>query len=91
MIFTLIVYSWTIGTFIKGFKRDLEVSDLTETLRTHRSDKLGDKLALVWEQEEVKASQKKRKPSLLWALTRVFGWELLMYGVLLAFAELGIR
>lgn len=69
----------------------METSDLTETLRTHQSDKLGDKLAIVWNKELEKSAEKKGKPNLRWALTKVFGWEILIYGLALAFVELGIR
>lgn len=36
--------SWLLGTFRKGFKKDLEVEDLYSTLEEHQSGYLGNKV-----------------------------------------------
>lgn len=87
-----LTFSWTIPTFIKGYRRDLEVSDLHETLKTHQSEKLGNKLAKSWEQEQARVERKgKGTPSLTKTLIKVFGAEVMVYGLFLAFVEIGIR
>ncbi|GLV41664.1 uncharacterized protein CBL_06893 [Carabus blaptoides fortunei] len=89
-----LTFWWIMPTFVTGFKRDLDEKDMTETLRTHQSAYLGDKLALAWEKELTKVDKKGRSrgsPSLKMALTRVFGWEVMLYGLILAFVEIGLR
>lgn len=77
--------------FYKGYKKELEVSDMFETLQEHRSDKMGDKLEAAWEKERVLAKQASRDPSLLRALLREFGLYLFMYGCIVAVLELGVK
>lgn len=83
----LIFSSYTIPTFIQGFKRDLEESDLTETLSEHKSNRLGNKMEKCWKDEEVRATKAKTKPSLQRVLFKVFGWEFMFYGLVLALSE----
>lgn len=77
--------------FYKGYKKELEVSDMFETLQEHRSDKMGDKLEAAWEKERVLAKQASRDPSLLRALLREFGLYLFMYGCIVAVLELVVK
>lgn len=77
--------------FWKGYKRDLEVTDLTDALKEHKSNRLGDKLQAAWKREEEKAKNSNRKPSLGRVLSRVFGLEFMFYGLVLAFAEFAVR
>lgn len=89
----ILFFRWTIPIFLKGYRKDLEISDLPETLKTHKSEKLGNKLATAWEQEQARVKIKggKGKPSLTRTLGKVFGLEIMAYGVLLASVEIGIR
>lgn len=82
-----IFFSYTIPTFLSGFKRDLDESDLTETLEEHKSSYLGNNLEKNWKEEEERALKKKRKPSLQRVLIKSFGLEFLIYGIVLAFSE----
>lgn len=77
--------------FYKGYKKELEVSDMFETLQEHRSDKMGDKLEAAWEKERVLAKKASRDPSLLRALLREFGLYLFMYGCIVAVLELVVK
>lgn len=78
-------------TFIQGYKRDLEITDLHETLTEHRSSRLGDKIEKAWQQEEERALKANRKPSLRRVLIRQFGAEFMLYGLVLAVTELLVR
>jgi ATP-binding cassette subfamily C (CFTR/MRP) protein 4 len=78
---------YTIPTFIQGFKRDLEESDLTETLTEHKSSRLGNKMEKAWKAEEVRAMKAKSTPSLQRVLFKVFGVEFIFYGIVLALSE----
>ncbi|RZC36194.1 multidrug resistance-associated protein, partial [Asbolus verrucosus] len=80
-------FRYTIPTFIQGFKRDLEESDLTETLTEHKSSVLGNKMEKAWKREEMKAAKAKRTPSLQRVLFKVFGVEFIFYGIVLAVSE----
>ncbi|KAG8042341.1 hypothetical protein G9C98_004975 [Cotesia typhae] len=46
-----LTFSWVLKIFWKGYKRDLEVSDLHRPLKEHKSSILGDKLAAAWDSE----------------------------------------
>lgn len=35
-------FRWLFGTFIRGFKKEIEIEDLFEPLKEHKSDVLGD-------------------------------------------------
>jgi ATP-binding cassette subfamily C (CFTR/MRP) protein 4 len=78
---------YTIPTFIQGFKRDLEESDLTETLTEHKSSRLGNKMEKAWKAEEIRAMKAKSTPSLQRVLFKVFGVEFIFYGIVLALSE----
>ncbi|XP_018576445.1 probable multidrug resistance-associated protein lethal(2)03659 isoform X2 [Anoplophora glabripennis] len=80
-------FCYTIPTFIQGFKRDLEESDLTETLSEHRSSRLGNKMEKYWNNEEERAAKAKTTPSLQRVLFKVFGLEFMFYGIVLALSE----
>ncbi|KAK6644533.1 hypothetical protein RUM43_000800 [Polyplax serrata] len=86
-----LTFAWLLGTFLKGFKRDLEVDDLYETLKEHRSDRLGDIFEKTWEKEVLKAKKKGRSPSFLWVIVRVFFWRNIFYSAIMAVTELAIR
>lgn len=80
-------FFYTIPTFIKGFKKELDESDLTETLSEHKSSKLGNKIEKCWKDEEQRAAKANSVPSLKRVLFRMFGWEFMFYGLVLAFSE----
>ncbi|XP_050313562.1 probable multidrug resistance-associated protein lethal(2)03659 [Anthonomus grandis grandis] len=82
-----VTFCYTIPTFIQGFKRDLEETDLTETLTEHKSARLGNLIEAKWREEESRAIKKKTKPSLNKVLWRVFGWEFMFYGLVLFISE----
>lgn len=78
---------YTIPTFLQGAKRDLEDSDLTETLSEHKSSRLGNLTEKRWNNEEITAQAKNRSPSLLKVLFKVFGWEFVFLGLVLFISE----
>ncbi|XP_044752072.1 probable multidrug resistance-associated protein lethal(2)03659 isoform X2 [Coccinella septempunctata] len=84
---SVVTFSYLIPTFIKGFKRDLTEADLTETLSEHKSKALGDRLERAWMKEQERAKKKNGTPSLRRALFRVFGFEFMIYGIILAVSE----
>lgn len=86
-----LTYWWILGTFRKGYKRDLEIEDLFVPLKEHRSDLLGNRIERIWEDELIKAKQANRNPSLTRVLCRCFGWKIMAYGLILAATELFLR
>ncbi|ALC40250.1 CG31793, partial [Drosophila busckii] len=85
-------YSFAFPVLIKGRKKTLEPNDLYDVLKEHKADTLGEKLFKAWE-KEVKANRVKgkKRTSLLKVLLKVFGWHLVVSGIVLAFLELGTR
>lgn len=77
------LYSWAFPIFYKGFRKQLNEDDLYETLHGHESTILGNRLEEAWREEE----DDYKNPSLWRALWKVFGNELLGYGIVLFFYE----
>lgn len=71
----------------------MEPSDLYDVLSEHKADKLGEKLYQTWETEFLQAQGQKgaKKPSMLRVVLRVFGWELVISGIVIGVLELGLR
>nr|XP_022908005.1 probable multidrug resistance-associated protein lethal(2)03659 [Onthophagus taurus] len=86
-----LTFWYTLPTFFNGFQRDLEENDLYKTFSKHKSSVLGDRLEIAWQSEEIKAKKAGRMPLLRKALWKVFGLEFMLYGLVLAIGELGIR
>lgn len=55
------------------------------------TDIIGSKLCKAWEKEVELGKKKKRKPSLVRAGLRVFGWDLFGLGMLLLSSEMFFR
>ncbi|XP_052753783.1 probable multidrug resistance-associated protein lethal(2)03659 [Galleria mellonella] len=91
--FSILTFGWTLETFKLGYNRDIKESDLYGPLPEHRSDVLGDALQRTWD-KEVDQNRKLAdgsKPSLWKVLFKVFGPELMLYGLILAAMEFLIR
>ncbi|XP_048519317.1 probable multidrug resistance-associated protein lethal(2)03659 [Dendroctonus ponderosae] len=82
-----VTFWYTIPTFLRGLKGDLNESDLPETLSEHKSANLGNLMERYWQEEELRAAGKKAPPSLLRVLIRAFGLEFMFYGVVLFISE----
>ncbi|CAB3245308.1 unnamed protein product [Arctia plantaginis] len=95
-LFSILTFGWTLETFKLGYSRDITDGDLYAPLPEHRSDILGDAVQKAWD-EEMKIAQRSRerggnyKPSLWQVLFKVFGPELMLYGLILAAMEFLIR
>ncbi|XP_045510491.1 probable multidrug resistance-associated protein lethal(2)03659 isoform X2 [Colias croceus] len=92
-LFSILTFGWTLETFMLGYSRDIKESDLYAPLPEHRSDVLGDTLQKAWEQEvhQCREREDNRKPRLIKVLIKVFGAELMLYGLILAAMEFVIR
>lgn len=64
--------------FLRNYKRGLKEEDLFEPLTEHRSELLGNKLEILWKEE----NQKHRKAALHIALFRLFGLEFAIIGII---------
>lgn len=80
-----------IPIFRKGYKQNLEIADLFETLDSQNSDKKGDLLESAWDLEKIRAERHDQDPSLTRVLIKVFGPSILWYGVRFAFVEICIK
>ncbi|XP_032511553.2 probable multidrug resistance-associated protein lethal(2)03659 [Danaus plexippus] len=91
-LFSKLTFGWTLETFMLGYSRDILENDLYAPLPEHRSDLLGDAIQNAWELEVEKSrSRNNERPSLRKALIKVFGSELMLYGLILAAMEFLIR
>lgn len=77
--------------FFKGFRREYEESDLFETLKSHKSNKLGDEFEKMWLDELKYASKHNKTPNLLRVILKRFGHCLLGFGIITSIFELGIK
>ncbi|XP_046432670.1 ATP-binding cassette sub-family C member 4-like [Neodiprion fabricii] len=88
-------FGWTLPIFLKGAKRDLQITDLYDPLKSDESKGLGDRLEREWKKELAKAKEiprlgegskkkkPKRQPSLAWALFRVLWVPYMVQGLCL--------
>lgn len=69
----------------------MNTDDLYQPLTGHKSDTLGSKISIAWENELRKKIGNGGKPSLLAATTKVFGWQIAALGLMLASMEFFLR
>lgn len=75
-----VTFWWTLPLFFRGWKKELDLDDLYQPLKAHKSDYLGDRLCQKWDEEiEVKKVMQK-EPSLLSAGMKIFGGSLAFTG-----------
>ncbi|XP_078047115.1 putative multidrug resistance-associated protein lethal(2)03659 [Augochlora pura] len=55
---SVLTFSWILGTFWDGYRKELEVEDLFKPLKEHKSSVLGEQISKAWE-VEVKAYEKR--------------------------------
>ncbi|XP_013167071.1 PREDICTED: probable multidrug resistance-associated protein lethal(2)03659 [Papilio xuthus] len=92
-LFSVLTFGWTLETFKLGYSRDIRDNDLYAPLPEHQSDILGDAMQKAWDREleNFREGGENIKPSLWRVLTKVFGAELMLYGLILAAMEFLIR
>ncbi|KAM7361614.1 putative multidrug resistance-associated protein lethal(2)03659 [Cochliomyia hominivorax] len=90
-IFARLCFWYTLPIFFKGRKKTLDTKDLYRALDEHKSENLGNDMCQSWEKELEKAANSKKRPSLLRAAMRVFGWRFALLGLILFLLELGLR
>ncbi|XP_037954692.1 probable multidrug resistance-associated protein lethal(2)03659 [Teleopsis dalmanni] len=90
-VISCLSFWYTMPTFFKGRKKTLDEKDLYQTLSTHKSEKLGNKMCISWEKELERKTNTKKGPSLLKATMRVFGCEFALLGIALFLLEMGVR
>ncbi|XP_030554771.1 probable multidrug resistance-associated protein lethal(2)03659 [Drosophila novamexicana] len=87
-----IMFCFALPILFKGRKKTLEPNDLYDVLNEHKADKLGEKFYQAWEAEvKAKGHTGAKKASMLRVVLKVFGWELVISGIVLAILELGLR
>ncbi|KAJ8684127.1 hypothetical protein QAD02_019919 [Eretmocerus hayati] len=90
-IFSRILFCWLCPLFSYGKKHDLEAKDLHNTLPCDLSERLGDQLEKFWKREVDQSQQNKKKPSLLRALRKTFGWSYFQYAAHVLFLSIVVR
>ena len=84
---------WLFKTFLTGFRRELDLSDLYYPLDEHSSHNVGERLSAEWkrEQERCKYLNEEAPPNLMRVLIRCFGKDIIVAGLVQAFLEFFIR
>ncbi|XP_025993846.1 probable multidrug resistance-associated protein lethal(2)03659 [Solenopsis invicta] len=99
-VFSVLTFAWVLRIFMLGYRRDLEITDLYTPLKEHTSSIIGTKLSNAWDKEceayqrrleKSKSLKKVKEPSLMKVLIKVFGFEVLLYGIIMAIFELVLR
>ncbi|KAH8334357.1 hypothetical protein KR059_009145 [Drosophila kikkawai] len=93
-ILSSLMFCFALPILFKGRKQTLQPTDLYNALDEHRAESLGDEFYRAWEDEVALCRRKagtKREPSVLRVIGRVFGWQLLLSGIIIAALELGTR
>ncbi|KAJ8684219.1 hypothetical protein QAD02_020011 [Eretmocerus hayati] len=70
---------WLKPLFHLGKTRDLKSNDLYDTLPVDRSEQLGSRLEKYWKNEVENARQSNKKPKLVNAIRKTFGWSYFYY------------
>ncbi|PSN46970.1 hypothetical protein C0J52_11126 [Blattella germanica] len=86
-----LTFWWLVRIFKKGFKHDLEIEDIYEPLKEHKSENLGNKIEKLWIKEVARAERKKCNPSLLRVIAKCFGPKIMTYGIFLFIMEIFLR
>lgn len=74
-----------------GYKKDLMEEDLSKTLPSHSSKKLGDRITELWLKELNRAKSKGKKPKIQRVLFKQFWKEILLLSLPVIILELGVR
>lgn len=88
---SIVTFWWILKVFRKGFTAELTESDLYEPLKEHKSTVLGDVLETAWENETQKAKKVNGTPCFHRVIFKVFGGKFMLFGLLHAFLEIGIK
>ncbi|PSN33294.1 hypothetical protein C0J52_21150, partial [Blattella germanica] len=84
-------FSWTRSIFSKGYRKDLEESDLYNVLDEHKTEALGDQLEENWKNELMMSRKKNKPPSLQKALIKTFWKKYAIIFIMTLINYLGIR
>lgn len=90
-LLSTLTFSWTFDTFRRGYRKDLELSDLYLPLEEHKSSLLGGHIEKKWNQERMLSWKQNRKPSLIKVMFRTYGGNIMLYGMVLALMEIVLR
>ncbi|XP_043065365.1 probable multidrug resistance-associated protein lethal(2)03659 [Drosophila ficusphila] len=94
-ILSSLMFCFALPILFKGRRQTLQPSDLYKTLDEHGAETLGDEFFREWEDEVARCRGKDqrthREPSVLRVIGRVFGWQLILSGIVIAVLELGTR
>ncbi|ODN00558.1 Multidrug resistance-associated protein 4 [Orchesella cincta] len=90
-IFSKIFFLWILPLFWKGYRRDLTLDDMFDTLKDDESKGLGDQLEKQWRKQLETHKKTGQKPSLGKALWGVLGWKYSLVFLGIAIPELIFR
>lgn len=88
---SILSFWYTIKIFRKAKRGDLDEDDLTLPLKEHKSSFLGEKLAILWSNEVIKAKEKGRNPRLHSVLYKCFLREIVGYSITAVILEMFVR
>ncbi|OXU18927.1 hypothetical protein TSAR_000783 [Trichomalopsis sarcophagae] len=78
-IFSGLFFCWLKPLFCQGKSRDLTSDDLHDALPADVSEQLGGRLEKYWKNEVENARQSDKKPKLVNAIRKAFGWSYFYY------------
>ncbi|XP_056011170.1 ATP-binding cassette sub-family C member 4-like isoform X2 [Ostrea edulis] len=81
---------WMFPLFRFGFRHPLTQDHLYDVLPEDESELLGDRMERAWDAYSRRCRERKKKPSLYWAVIAEFKWEWGINGIFLVISE-GIR
>ncbi|CAG9863640.1 unnamed protein product [Phyllotreta striolata] len=91
-IISQVFFGFTLPTFRKGLKKELDVDDVYNPLESDKSDYLCQRLEKNWNEELDKVKRGiKEKPHLLLAIAKAFWTEYAIIGLLSGICDLGLR
>ncbi|XP_044751872.1 probable multidrug resistance-associated protein lethal(2)03659 [Coccinella septempunctata] len=88
---SILSFWYTIRIFNKAKRGDLSEEDLTQPLTEHKSSYLGEKLAILWSKEVIKAKETGKKPRLHSVLYKCFLRQIIGFSAAAVVLEMIVR
>jgi hypothetical protein len=78
--------SWQVRLLIKKRKKKFTEEDVVRPAKEHESKRLGDKIENLWNSEE----NSSKIPSLTRVLVKMFGFRMILYGMVYCIPDLAV-
>ncbi|KAF5283717.1 hypothetical protein FQR65_LT13752 [Abscondita terminalis] len=90
-IFSIATFSYTLPTFLMGYKKELHENDIYETVSDCKCYKEGNKVEKIWLKEMKTCRNTNKNPSLWKVFLKSFGKEYIIIGITMGFVDIVLK